>query len=215
MRPTTTALILLTLLNLSTSAPTKVSVAPRCRATLFPFLAQQLTEASPNNINANTLSLDGDFHVAQSTDPSTGAICNRIYQIIAFNNIPSGSYGCQLNAQFPSSCPIATTGTPTLNVQTLYADSPSSITYPNDWSWNTFWPDTSPAFGSGSFGTITFEPGQTTTINSMACPAGGGNMAFVFEIAEWVDGNASVEFEEYVNKMNGAGLTGAYLTYDC
>ncbi|KAE9381926.1 hypothetical protein N431DRAFT_425490 [Stipitochalara longipes BDJ] len=148
-------------------------------------------------------------------DPSTGAISNRIYQIIAFNNIPAGSYGCQLNVQFPSSYPITTTRSPTLNVQTLYANTPSSITYPNNWSWNTFWPKTSPPFGAGSFGTIGFQPGQTAAVNSIACPSGGGDLAFVFEIADWVWGDASVEFDEYLNKMNGAGLAGVYLTYDC
>ncbi len=67
----------------------------------------------------------------------------------------------------------------------------------------------------GFFRTITFELGQTATINSMACPSGGGNTAFVFEIAERVEGSTSVEFDEFVNKMNGAGFTGRYLTYDC
>jgi hypothetical protein len=215
MRFTTTSFALLSLLGLSASHPTPVEVAPRCGETLFPFLTQQLTEASPNTVNTNTLSYDGDFHVAQTMDPATGAISNRIYQIVAFNNIPPGSYGCQLNVQFPASYPITTSGSPTLNVQTLYAGSPSSITYPNNWSWNTFWPQTSPPFGSGSYGTINFAEGQTAVINSEACPPGGGDLAFVFEIADWVWGDASIEFNEYVNKMNGAGLAGVYLTFDC
>lgn len=37
----------------------------------------------------------------------------------------------------------------------------------------------------------------------------------MFEIADWVGGDASIEFNEYVNKINGAGLAGVYLTYDC
>jgi hypothetical protein len=215
MRATTTALAILSLLGLSAAAPTPVEIAPRCGETLFPFLTQQLAEESPNTVNINTVEYDGDFHVAQTMDPSTGAIINRIYQIVAFNNIPPGSYGCQLNVQFPTSYPITTSGSPTLNVQTLYAGSPSSITYPNNWSWDTFWPKTSPPFGSGSYGTINFAEGQTAVINSEACPAGGGNLAFVFEIADWVGGDASIEFNEYVNKINGAGLAGVYLTYDC
>lgn len=215
MRASTTALAILSLLRLSAAAPTPVELAPRCGATLFPFLTQQLTEANPTAVNINTLEYDGDFHVSQTMDPATGALSNRIYQIVAFNSIPPGSYGCQLNVVFPSPYPITTTGSPTLNVYTLYNGSPSSITYPNNWSWDTFFPRTSPPFGQGLYGTINFVEGQSAVINSEACPANGGDLAFVFEIADWVWGSASIEFNEYVNKLNGAGLAGVYLTYDC
>ena len=58
-------------------------------------------------------------------------------------------------------------------------------------------------------------PGTTQVINSEACPIGGGNLAFLFSIAVWETQAASVEFNEYVNAINGAGLAGVYLTYDC
>jgi hypothetical protein len=215
MRASTTALAILSLLELSAAAPTPVELAPRCGATLFPFLTQQLTEENPTTVNINTLEYDGDFHVSQKMDPATGALSNRIYQVVAFNNIPPGSYGCQLNVVFPTPYPITTTGSPTLNVYTLYNGSPSSITYPNNWSWDTFFPRTSPPFGQGLYGTINFAQGQNAAINSEACPANGGDLAFVFEIADWVWGSASIEFNEYVNKLNGARLAGVYLTYNC
>jgi hypothetical protein len=62
---------------------------------------------------------------------------------------------------------------------------------------------------------MNFAEGQTAVINSEACPAAGGSLAFMFEIADWVSGDASIEFNEYINKINGAGLAGVYLTYDC
>jgi len=62
---------------------------------------------------------------------------------------------------------------------------------------------------------VTFTPGTTQVINSESCPVGGGNLAFVFSVAGWVGGAASVDFKEYINGINGAGLAGVYLTYDC
>ena len=62
---------------------------------------------------------------------------------------------------------------------------------------------------------MTLSPGTTQVVNSEACPVGGGNLAFVFAVAEWVGGEASVEFQQYVNALNGKGLAGVYLTYDC
>ena len=206
----TTAFAILSLLGLSAATPTPIELAPRCGQTLFPFLTQQLTEAYPNTVNPNTLSQDGDFHVSKQMGAA-----NSISQVVAFNNIPAGSSGCQLGVVFPDSYPITTTGSPMLNVYTLYNGASSSISYPNNWSWNTFYPRTSPPFGQGVFGTINFAQGQNTIINSEACPTDGGDLAFVFEIADWVWGNASIEFNEYVNKLNGAGLAGVYLTYDC
>jgi hypothetical protein len=40
-------------------------------------------------------------------------------------------------------------------------------------------------------------------------------LAFLFDIASWVGGDASVEFTEYWNAMNGQGLVGVYLTHSC
>jgi hypothetical protein len=215
MLASTTAFAILSLLGLSAAAPTPVELAPRCGQTLFPFLTQQLTEANPTAVNPNTILSNGDFHVSQQMDPTTGEISNRIYQIVAFNNIPVGSYGCQLNVAFPDNYPITTTGSPIMNVYTILNGNPAYIPYPNNWSWNTFYPQSSAPFGEGVFGTINFTPGQNAVINSEACPYGGGDVAFVFEIADWVWGSASIEFDEYVNKLNGAGLAGVYLTYDC
>lgn len=207
---TTVALTLLGLLGLSSAVPTPVELAPRCGTTLFPTFLQQVTEANPSLVGTNTLSTGGDFHVSQSAGAT-----NRIYQIVAFENIPSGSYGCQLAVTFPPNYPITSTGVPTLNVTTLFNGESSSIAFPNSISWSSLYPPTSPPFGQGLFGTVTMTPGTTQVINSEACPVGGGNLAFVFSIAVWETQAASVEFNEYINTLNGAGLAGVYLTYDC
>ena len=211
---TTVALSLFGFLGLSSAIPTPVELAPRCGTTLVPTILQQLSEANPSIVGANTVSTGGDFHVSQSVD-ANGNIVDRIYQVAAFQNIPSGSYGCQLAVTFPADYPITSTGVPTLNVTTLANGDSSEITYPNDVSWSTLYPPTSPPFGEGLFGTITMTPGSTQVINSEACPVGGGNLAFLFSIAVWETQAASVEFNQYVNALNGAGLAGVYLTYDC
>jgi hypothetical protein len=58
--------------------------------------------------------------------------------------------------------------------------------------------------------------GQSTVINSASCPTNAeGGLAFVFTYPDWVTVPASIGWNEYVNELNGAGLTGVYLSYDC
>jgi hypothetical protein len=66
----------------------------------------------------------------------------------------------------------------------------------------------------GLFGTVTVLAGQSTVINSATCP-GAGQLAFIFGYADWITGKGSVGWDEYVNALNGAGLRGIYLSYDC
>ena len=221
MRASTTAFALASLLGLSFAAPrpkaggsTPVDLAARCGQTLVPTFLQQLTESNPTAVNPNTLSTNGDFLVSQTVD-AFGNVGNRVYQVVAFENIPAGSYGCQLNYVLPPSASVTITGNPTLNITTLYNDDSGSITFPNTYSWDTFFPPPSPPFGQGLFGTSNFVSGGSAVINSEGCPVGGGNLAFVFSIASWISESASIEFDEYVNVANGAGLTGVYLTLDC
>jgi hypothetical protein len=207
MRASTTAFAILSVFRLASATPTPVELAPRCGTTLQPSFLQQLKEADPTSVGPNTLASDGDFHVEQGIDPN-GHPINRIYQVAAFTGIPAGSFACTLSFKFPPSYTITTTGTPTLNVSTLYKDDPSKIVFPNTFSWSKFFPPLSPPFGQGLFGTTNLAAGQTSTINSQGCPVGGGNMAFVFEIASWISGAASVDFKQ----APGAGF---FLTFNC
>jgi hypothetical protein len=53
-------------------------------------------------------------------------------------------------------------------------------------------------------------------INSESCNGGSGQgLAFVFRYADWVSGQGSVGWTEYVNALNGAGARGVYLSYNC
>jgi hypothetical protein len=211
MRTSTTAFALLSILGLSAAAPTPVELAPRCGTTVYPTILQQLTEGTPFANNPNTLSTTSNFHVSQTVG-SDGKITNRVYQVVGFQGIPAGAYACQLNVKFDPTYPITSVGNPTLNVTTLYNGSPSNIVYPNDYTWNKFFSATSPPASQGLFGTVTLAPGQNAAINSETC---AGNLAFVFSIASWVSQTASVDFTEYINKLNGAGLNGVYLTHSC
>lgn len=53
-------------------------------------------------------------------------------------------------------------------------------------------------------------------INSRSCPtAAEGGLSFVLEYADWQTQESSVGWTEYVNALNGAGLTGLFLNYNC
>lgn len=58
--------------------------------------------------------------------------------------------------------------------------------------------------------------GQSTVINSRSCPtAAEGGLGFVLEYADWQTQESSVGWTEYVNALNGAGLTGVFLNFNC
>jgi len=182
--------------------------------TILPTILQTIEEANPTLVGPNTRSTNNSFIVSQDIDAASSAPTNRIYQYVAFENIPAGSNTYQLAVTFPTDYQITSTGTPQVTVQTVYANSPSSISYPNDLSWSSLYSSASSPLGQGTFGTVTFTPGAKQVINSEGCPAGGGNVAFLFSIANWESKAASVEFTEYINEIDGAGLAGVYLTYD-
>lgn len=207
MQISTITFTLLSLIGLAFATPTPVDLVPRCGTTVRPFLLQRLREAFPNVVSGNTVNTNGNFHVQQAV--ANNQINKRIYQIVAFKNIPPNSYGCTLAVQFPPGYAIASTGVATLNVTTLYKDTPALIqNYPNGYSWSKFFPPTSPPLGQGLFGTTTFSAGQSATINSQACPPGGGSMAFIFAISGWVSTAASVDFLQ-------TATAGVYLTFNC
>jgi hypothetical protein len=204
MHASTITFALLSIVGFTMAAPTPVDVAPRCGVTMYPTILQQLTEDSPYTTNPNTAQGTNNFHVSQTVG-TDGKVGSRITQVVGFSGIPSGAYGCQLNVKFEAGAAISTVGNPTLNVTTLYKDSPSSISYPNNWSWSQFYPSTSPPLGQGLFATTTLAPGQNSALNSQTC---SGNLAFVFSIASWVSKTASVEFTESIKN-------GIYLTHSC
>lgn len=189
-----TSLAVLSLLGLAAAVPTPVELAPRCGTTLYPSSVQKLDESTPSTVYPSS----NQFRVAG------GGSSSRQYEAVVFNNIPAGSYGCQLNVKFPPGYYINNYNTPTLNVTTLFKDKPLPPT--NTLSWSTLYPPNAPSLGQGLFGTVTLTPGQTTAINSESC---AGNLAYVFAIASWVEKSSSVE---YTQQDPNAGV---YLTYNC
>lgn len=208
MLSSVTTFAILSFLGLSSAIPTPSNLAARtCGKQAFPTFIQQIEEINPTTVGPNTLTTNGLFVASQAFN-SAGQVDDRVSTVIGFENIPAGSYGCQLSVTFPANYPITSSGQPTLNVTTLYKSDPAAITYPNNFSWDTV----TEGEDQGLFGTVTLAAGTTYQINSESC---SDNLAFVFSIASWESQQASVTFDEYINQQNGAGLAGAYLTYDC
>ncbi|KAG9233659.1 hypothetical protein BJ875DRAFT_37751 [Amylocarpus encephaloides] len=208
MRFSTTTAVL-TFLGITSAVPTPVELAPRCGTTLQPSIVQQLQQSYPAQSYPNravSAGGDGYFEVGQSS-----AATNRKYMIVAFSSIPAGSYGCSLGVAFPAGYPLSSNpGSPSLNVKTLYKDTPASITTPNSWSWNTFFPPSSPPLGQGVYGTTSLTTPQSATINTNACPPGGGSLAFIVSLADWISGPAGVSYKSGVSPQ-----AGFYLTHNC
>lgn len=135
----------------------------------------------------------------------------RTYQIVAFQNIPQGSYGCQLALSIPQGYPVVfelnTSPSVQLNVTTVLKDNPSAIAYPNSWTWNNA-AATLGFGGTGTFGTVSVAPGTSAVINSEACAS---NLAFLLEVSPWTGGRfAGVQFAQ-----QNSPLAGFYLTTNC
>ncbi|EOO02055.1 hypothetical protein UCRPA7_2389 [Phaeoacremonium minimum UCRPA7] len=190
------------LLGVTSAAPTKVDLAPRCGTTYYPTILQQLVESDPDTVYPN----NDNFHVQRKV--VNGALSDRVYQFVGFEGIPAGSYGCQLAITFPQSYPVTTEPADynvQMNVTTALNGLSSEVTYPNAFTWNNW-----PALGTGLFGTVTAAAGSTAVINSEACPPGGGNLAFLFEVSRWVEITSSVDFTQ-----SNSPLAGVYLTANC
>ncbi|KAA8573859.1 hypothetical protein EYC84_005412 [Monilinia fructicola] len=172
---------------------------------VFPNQLVQLSQANPNTAYPNTWNTDKSVKISQDVD-GNGNPTNQFWELISFPALPAGSYGCSLTLTFPSDYSPAITGvSPALNVYTVSTPLPDSPTFNN----------ISPKINAGIFGTITPASGQSAVINSEACNGGTGQgLSFVFRYADWVRGQGSVSWTEYVNALNGAGARGVYLNYN-
>ncbi|KAK7745066.1 hypothetical protein SLS53_003301 [Cytospora paraplurivora] len=105
-------IILLGFLGIAASAPTKAKVSPLTKAmhthtapstcaTYYPSILRQLVEAEPDVMQANTAENVKHFHVAQAVSFADNVKFNRIHQHVVFNNIPAGSWNCQLMVSWP------------------------------------------------------------------------------------------------------------------
>ncbi|KAI9645421.1 hypothetical protein NHQ30_006160 [Ciborinia camelliae] len=177
-----------------------------CGTQIFPNQLVQLSQANPNTAYPNTWKTDQSVKISQDVD-GNGNPTNQFSELISFPPLPAGSYGCSLYMTFPSDYFPSITGvSPALNVYTVSTPLPNAPTYNN----------IQPLINSGVFGTVTPASGQSVVINTEACNGGSGQgLAFVFKYADWVHGQGSVGWTEYVNNLNGAGARGVYLNYNC
>lgn len=111
MHCTSIFILLLGLLGIAASAPTKAKVSPLTKAmpthtapstcvTYYPSILRQLVEAEPDTMQANTAENIKHFHVAQVISFADNVKFNRIHQHVVFNNIAAGSWDCQLMASW-------------------------------------------------------------------------------------------------------------------
>jgi hypothetical protein len=136
-----------------------------------------------------------------STNIFLGQPTNKINELISFASPPVGSYGCTLGITFPSTYKFpASTGPQTLNIYSVASPLPKAPTYNN--------------IKTGSlFGTVIVQAGQSSVINSIACPsAAQGGVAFVIGYPEWVAQKGSVG---WTGSKSGEAVRGVYLSYDC
>lgn len=200
----TTLLTLGAILGITSALPT---IDKRvCGSYSMPQYLVQLHENDPDTPYTNTGRQSQDMLLYQDVNGATGQVADRIAELVAFVG-PQGAYGCSLGITFPSDYTFPTYhgATPVINIYTVPEPIPQAPT------WNNIMPT------KGSlWGTVTVAAGMSSVINSEACPsAAQGGLAFVFEYADWVTRPASIEWTNYVNNMNGAGLRGVYLNYNC
>ncbi|ROW10935.1 hypothetical protein VMCG_01269 [Cytospora schulzeri] len=104
--------VLLSILGIAASAPTKAKpsssttaaathTAPSTCATYYPSVLRQLVEAEKDVVHANTAKKTKSFHVAQSVSFADNVKFDRIHQHVVFDNIPAGSWDCQLMVSWP------------------------------------------------------------------------------------------------------------------
>ncbi|KFY88004.1 hypothetical protein V500_06632 [Pseudogymnoascus sp. VKM F-4518 (FW-2643)] len=197
MVQTAFTLVLATVAALVSASP--VSLDKRCGSTILPTTQIQLKQSAPNTSFPNTAHTDKSISISQGPN---GA--NKVNELIGFTG-PVGAYGCSLGITFPADYVITQSGgPPTLNVHTVPTPLPGKPTYNN----------IHPA--ASLFGTVTVLAGQSAVINSRSCPtAAEGGLAFVFGYADWQTQQSSVAWTQYVNELNGAGLRGVFLNYNC
>ncbi|OBT69614.1 hypothetical protein VE03_00912 [Pseudogymnoascus sp. 23342-1-I1] len=190
------ALALAAVATLVSASP--VALDKRCGTTVLPSTQIQLKQSAPTTSFPNTALTDKSIAISQGANGS-----NKVNELVAFTgNV--GAFGCSLGITFPTGAVITQSGgPPTLNVHTVASPLPANPTYNN--------------IQAGTlFGTVTVLAGQSAVINSRSCPtAAEGGLAFVFKYADWQTQASSVGWTEYVNKLNGAGLTGVFLNFNC
>jgi hypothetical protein len=193
--PSAVAAIGLAALTAAKPTPTKFELAPRCGITVLPTFYQQIEADNAGQSYAPS----NEFLASQSSNAASN-----IATLVQFENIPAGSYGCDLSVSFTYQYPINSSGSTLLNVYPLPGPVSSSDNY------STYFPNGGKQNPKGAplWGSVTLD-GNRHDIGGSGCTA---NPAFLFEIASDTQAG-SVAFADAGNNLSGIG--GFYITYDC
>jgi hypothetical protein len=149
------------------------------------LLTSTLTTAAPTTLSRRSCQVSYPasigFPINYSIYQSANG-ANARTDAITFTNIPPGSFGCQLEVNFPPNYPISSSGSSAINIIALEADGSKTL-----------------------FGTVTLKSGPEATkivVNSAVC---AGTMSYIAEIASETQAG-SVGFAE----IQGAGFMMVY-----
>lgn len=188
---------LFTLLRLSSAVPTSVNDAPtsandlerRACATEYPSIIQHIYQSNPDyGFN------DPSYFAVGGIDP------NRYEVIVQFDNIPAGSWGCQLEAYFPPGAYLYKNGASLVDVYSVDRKVSPSDTWNNS-------PNPTSLFGTIDFETKADEAVKRV-INSATCSS---TLTYRFKISSKTN-EGSVYFPQQTGDNTKAGLR---LVHNC
>lgn len=180
---------------LSSAIPTgTANLTPRACVTQYPSLIDHIYEISPDYANSQT----DFFEIAYDTVSGDSRLYRRDV-VVQFDDIPAGSYGCQLEAYFPAGGHVDRYGASQVNVFTVDKHAAPGDTW-----------DTAPRPRS-LVGTITFEADPSgpakRVVNSAVC---NSTLTYRFTIA-----STTAVGEVYFQQAPGVNGQGLRLTHNC
>lgn len=175
---------------LSSATPTGTSnLVPRACTTVYPALIDLIDQQNPTVANPST-------NVEVALNDVAGTLYHRD-ALVRFDNIPAGSYACQLEAYFPAAATITQSGSTLVDVFSVDRNALATDTYA-----------VSPQ-RVGIFGTLTFQSSATQptkqVINSAAC-----SPSLTYRLA--ISSQTAVGD---VNFVNTAAAQGLQITFNC
>ncbi|KAI9675658.1 MAG: hypothetical protein M1817_001025 [Caeruleum heppii] len=197
-RALTTLILSASLLSFTTATPTPAELAPRSCVTQYPNLIQHIYEVSPDS----GFQQDNFFEIAYDVVSGDNSRLWRRDVVVQWDNIPAGSYGCQIEAFFPPRNQGGNVNQYGNSLVDVYAvDEKATISD----TWNTA-PKRAYLFGTIRFETKENEPVKRV-INSQVC---NSTLTYRFTISSNTDVG-----EVYFQQGPGFNNQGLRLTHNC
>ena len=181
---------------LTSALPTGTdSLVPRACATEYPSLHNHIMDVYPDRSDTENFFDVNYGYVVEGKK-------YRSDQLVRFDNIPGGSYGCQLELVFPAGQEIFLTGKTKVNVFTVDRDATATDTWGNS-------PQKVSLFGTVDFNLVPNQPFKRV-INSAVCKP---SMSFRFSLESTTDLGEVL----YYPRQDGPGKPGVGLriTHNC